>query len=72
MIEGPKGKIKWSARYTAKFAGDTTLCAELLPLSFWDRIAGKKLADFEITVERIYVYEGKPCVDLKVSWWIDV
>lgn len=67
-----RGRMKWFANYTAKMSGDTVLFAELLPLSFWDRVNGKKLTDFEIKVGKIYVHEGIPCVDFSVSWWIDV
>lgn len=67
-----KARTKRRKVYQAKLQNQTFLFAEVFPLSLRDLINRKKLIDFEIDVGKMYILEGAPCVDISVSWWVDV
>lgn len=67
-----KPKVKWTKHYTARVQGETILFAEFFELNLLDHINRKKLVDMEIHVGKIRIAEGQPCVDLQVSWWVNV
>lgn len=67
-----KSRTKRKKVYQARLQNQTILFAEIFPLGLRDLINRNKLIDFEIDIGKIYIWEGEPCVDISISWWVDV